>query len=195
MHDLLPLADELASTGMQCVFPQAPYQMPGYPGGYAWFPRSPEALSAFATGAAFSDLSSFDPPGLAASARELAQVLDQLGALPEQTVVCGFSQGAMVATELVLGGHWERPAGLVILSGSLIARDRWYTQAPSRAEGLAVLQSHGTLDPVLPEHQARALAKLLSGAGADHEYVSFVGGHAIPDLVLSALKQFLLRVR
>ncbi|GAB5547103.1 MAG: hypothetical protein SangKO_068630 [Sandaracinaceae bacterium] len=60
------------------------------------------------------------PPGLAEARRDLIALLERLHARgriePSQTVLAGFSQGAMLATAASL--EWsERPAALVIMSG------------------------------------------------------------------------------
>lgn len=190
MHDLAPLAPELGEERFRFVFPQAPVALPGYPAGRAWFPREERELELFATGAAFSDLAALDPPGLAQSATELAELLDSLRLEPETTVVGGFSQGAMIACELVFGNHWGRPAGLLVLSGSLIAEQRWRA-AVSAAAGLPVFQSHGDADPILPPEQAAALGSLLRDGGAAYRFERFRGGHAIPGTVVGSVGEFL----
>ncbi|HKJ85172.1 MAG TPA: alpha/beta fold hydrolase [Spirochaetia bacterium] len=190
MHDLVPIATELGDDRYRFVFPQAPTEIPGYPGGYAWFPREERELSMFATGAAFSDLSGFDPPGLSESARDVAVLLDHLEADPGRTIVAGFSQGAMIACEMLFGGHWGRPVGLLVLSGSLIAGERW-TKAGGSAAELPVLQSHGDADPILPIGQAERLGELFGAARADHRFLRFAGGHAVPQPVIHSARSFI----
>lgn len=189
MRDLVPLAAELGEEKYRFVFPQAPVTLPGFPSGRAWFPREQHELEAFATGALFSDLSTYDPPGLAESAKELAQLLEYLDLRPENTVVGGFSQGAMIACELVLGQRWSRPAGLLVLSGSLVAGSR-LQEAAAAVSGLPVFQSHGDADTLLPIEQARALGDLLQSAGAKHTFLPFPGGHGIPDVVIDGVRDF-----
>jgi phospholipase/carboxylesterase len=193
MHDLVPLAAELGESRFRFVFPQAPVELPGYPSGRAWFPRDERELTVFAAGAGFSDLASYDPDGLGKSAAELAGLLDHLGADPAQTVIGGFSQGSMVACELVFGSHWHRPAGLLIMSGSLIAEQRWESSTAVLA-GVPVLQTHGTLDPVLPFSEAERLAALLRAGGADHQFITFPGGHGIPGAVVEEIVLYLDRL-
>ena len=190
MHDLVPLAAELGEPRYRFIFPQAPVALPGYPSGRTWFPRDERELEAFATGAMFSDLSAYDPPGLAESGGELAELLDSLGLRPESTVIGGFSQGSVVSCELVLGKHWGRPAGLVVLSGSLIAERRW-RNAATGLSGLPVFQSHGNADTVLPEGQGVALGDLLREGGAEHTFLPFTGGHEIPGSVVAEVAGFL----
>ncbi|MFW5689640.1 MAG: alpha/beta hydrolase, partial [Spirochaetota bacterium] len=97
-------------------------------------------------------------------------------------VLGGFSQGSMVAVEAVLSAG-VRPAGLIILSGALVARERWARLLREHEElvrGLPVFQSHGLDDPILPIAGARALGALLEEHGARREFTTFAGGHAIP---------------
>ena len=104
-------------------------------------------------------------------------------------VLGGFSQGAMVTTDLALSTD-EAPAGLVILSGTLINQADW-TRKAARRVGLRVLAAHGNSDTVLPFTEAEALHMLLSKAGLAVEFHSFAGGHTIPMPVLGALAKFL----
>lgn len=192
MHDLAGIAREAGSAGCRWIFPQAPAEIPGYPDGRAWFPRSPGELVQFASGVDFHDLSGLDPDGLRASGRELVELLSAVGADLTRTVIGGFSQGAMVAVEAALEIA-ERglplPAGLVVLSGSLIAAERWRRRAPSIAP-VPILQSHGRSDIVLPFAVAVRLRDLLSAAGATVEFVEFSGGHGVPPEVTARLAAF-----
>ena len=104
-------------------------------------------------------------------------------------VLGGFSQGAMLATDIALRS--ARPlAGLVLLSGTMIAEEEWLPRMPSRA-GLAVLQSHGTSDPLLPYSIAERLRDALAGAGARVTFVGFEGGHGVPPEVLATFGRWL----
>ena len=118
--------------------------------------------------------------------------LDQLQArysIPsEQLVVGGFSQGAMLSLDVAL--HTDRPlAGLVLLSGTLIARPEWEPRLPAR-RGLRVLQSHGRQDPLLPFSVAEQLRDLMAQNGLSVDFIPFHGAHQIPDKVLDRLGAF-----
>ncbi|TVQ27106.1 MAG: phospholipase [Spirochaetaceae bacterium] len=194
MHDLAAIAGEATAPSYRWIFPQAPAEIPGYPAGRAWFPRTPGELLQFASGADFHDLAGMDPDGLRASGEELIDLLTSVGTDLSRTVIGGFSQGAMVAIEAVLsaaGG--ELPAGLAVLSGSLIAANRWAGMAPGIAK-VPVFQSHGTVDPVLPFEQATRLREVLIGAGASVDFVEFAGGHGVPPEVVDRLGAFIARV-
>ncbi len=104
-------------------------------------------------------------------------------------VLGGFSQGAMITTDLTLRLE-EPPAGLCLLSGTLIAESEWTPRVKARA-GLPVFQSHGENDGILPYANAEALRDLLTGAGLSVEFHSFPGEHTIPMSVLRALGAWL----
>jgi phospholipase/carboxylesterase len=70
-------------------------------------------------------------------------------------------------------------AGLIQLSGSLLAKQDWRPTVGKRA-GLRVFQSHGTQDPILPYMMAERLRDELVKAGLSVEWQSFRGGHEIP---------------
>jgi phospholipase/carboxylesterase len=72
--------------------------------------------------------------GLAAAREAVIAMLDALDAKlrPSKVVLGGFSQGAMLAVDVAL--RTERPlAGLVAMSGALIAASEWRALAPKRA--------------------------------------------------------------
>jgi phospholipase/carboxylesterase len=120
----------------------------------------------------------------------LGEIAARFGVARERLVLGGFSQGAMVATEIAL--HAEQPfAGLALLSGTLLSEDRWRAAAPRTAPTLDVLMSHGRADPLLPFEGAEALRALLEGAGARVTWVPHGGGHELPAVVLDRLGAFL----
>jgi len=134
------------------------------------------------------------PPGMAMAR---SAVNDMLAALerehdspPERVVLGGFSQGAMLATDVVLRAE-RPPAGLVILSGAPISIEEWTALAPKRA-GTPVLQSHGRADPILPYAGAEWLRDVLEGSRLKVEFFPFNGGHSIPSNVLERLGPFVV---
>jgi len=105
-------------------------------------------------------------------------------------VLGGFSQGAMVTTDLALRQD-EAPAALVILSGTLLAESEWRARAVRR-KGLRVLQSHGRQDPILPFAEAVLLRDLLQESGLAVEFLPFDGPHTISEEALDRLGALLL---
>jgi phospholipase/carboxylesterase len=110
----------------------------------------------------------------------------------KRTLIGGFSQGAMLTCDLVMRTAFPF-AGLIQLSGSLLARQDWRPSVGKRA-GLPVFQSHGTQDPILPYVMAERLRDELITAGLPVQWHSFRGGHEIPEPVLSQLSGFVTKV-
>ena len=118
----------------------------------------------------------------------LAIIKAQLHVNPSTFVLGGFSQGAMLATDLILHSEWPL-AGLVLLSGTFIAKTMWLPRLPQRQK-LPVFQSHGTEDPILDFGMAQRLRDHIQSAGLPVDWVEFDGGHEIPMVVLQRLNAF-----
>lgn len=196
--DLLALADVLTSAaGTRWIFPEGPLPLNmGFGGSRAWWLIDMARLEADRAAGRIRDLSMEVPRGLAQARVALEQFLTVLpGALAvdyHRTVIGGFSQGAMLTCDLVM--RTALPfAGLIQLSGSLLARQDWRPSVRKRA-GLRVFQSHGTRDPILPYVMAERLRDELTATGLAVEWHSFHGGHEIPEPVLSRLGGFLTKV-
>lgn len=194
--DLVLLASALGvSRGVRFAFPEAPLRLPAAYGGYGrmwWMLDVAELERSMASGVP-RDMSSREPPGLTEAADALGRCVDAIQAelfVPgDRVVIGGFSQGGMVACELALRD--ARPlAGLVMLSSTLLAKDRWVPAMQRRAH-LPVFASHGEGDAVLPYAGTEALVAALDAAGAEVRFVSFRGGHEIPAPVLQGLGRFL----
>ena len=180
--------------GTRFVFPEGPLSLRmGFGESRAWWMLDLERRNRDIAAGRARDLSREVPNGLAEAREQMMALLDEaqrrLGADPKQLVVGGFSQGAMLACDLVL--RTDRPfAGLAILSGTVIAKEEWVQLMPKR-RGLLVLQSHGSQDPLLPLFLAEQLRDLLVQAGLVVEWVGVRGAHEIPDLVLGRLGAFI----
>ncbi|MDE2490950.1 MAG: esterase [Elusimicrobia bacterium] len=184
MRDLAPLAAEIpVSRPVRWVFPDAPEVLDW--GGRAWFPIDVAAFEEAQRTGAPRDLSGGEPDGLAGARRELAAAVEELDVPWERLLPMGFSQGAMMALDLALRAP-KAPAGVAILSGTLVDRRTLRTLAPKR-RGLRFLQSHGTVDPILGFPQALALEAELRDAGWDGALRRFEGGHGVPPELLPEL--------
>lgn len=190
--DLVPLGEALGRS-VRFACPAAPGvldpSVPAALSGRFWWPLDMMELQTALIRRDYEPLMARTPRGLTESRAAVLALLDELErehrAPRERVVLGGFSQGAMLATDVTL--HAERPpAALAILSGSLIARDDWLPLLPRRA-GLPVLQSHGRGDPILPYPIAEVLRDELIRAGLPVTFVPFNGGHAIPPAVMSEL--------
>ena len=181
-----------APPGTRYLFPAAPLALPApYTGGRAWWNIDIAALErAMATGEE-RNLSRDVPNGLPEARAKVAALLgeatDKLA--PSAVVLGGFSQGAMLSCDVALHAD-TKLAGLVLMSATLLAEEEWTKRMASR-KGLAVLQSHGREDTLLPFSMAERLHELLETAGLDVTWMPFRGGHAIPPGVLEGLGTFL----
>ncbi len=191
--DLVPLGQEIdAPRGTRYVFPEAPLSLQmGFGDSRGWWMLDIEKRQRELAAGRARDLSRKVPEGLAQARAQVIALLDELEHRQDakQIVLGGFSQGAMLACDVAL--HTGKPlAGLVMLSGTLLAADKWTPLMPKR-KGLKVFQSHGSVDPLLPSFMAEQLRDLLNQAGLSVEWVGFRGGHEIPGLVLDKLGAFL----
>jgi phospholipase/carboxylesterase len=188
-EDLAPLARamDLPATlylprGLEAAAPQ----------GHAWWPVDGERRAAqIARGA--RDLFEEFPPGrdtlrvrFAAFAEE---ILRRHAGLP--LILVGFSQGGMLATDLVLHGA-VRPRALALLSTSCIAAAEWEPRATA-VRDLPVFVAHGLRDEDLSIGAGERLRDLLGGAGARLTWLPFDGGHGIPLVVWRELRRFASR--
>lgn len=193
--DLVPLADELdAPPGTRFIFPGAPHELPmGYFDARAWWMIDMERLQRAIILGELRDLSKEVPEGLSEARGLVDELLDEVQAryqVPgERLVLGGFSQGAMLSADVALRSA-RRLAGLVLMSGTLLAEAEWVPLMPARA-GLKVLQSHGTMDPILPFPLAERLRDHLKAAGLEVTFLPFHGQHQIPASMLQHLSQLL----
>lgn len=192
--DLVSLARVVqVDRSTRWFFPEAPLEIDLGMGaqGRAWWPIDMERLMALQARGEFRRLAGETPPELPAARAALEEVLDRLeaerGLQRERTILGGFSQGAMLATEVVLHAA-ERPfAGLVALSGSLLSEERWTAAAKLSGPKIHAAVTHGRRDPILPFAGAEALRDLLSSSGAVVRFVAHNGQHEIPQVALEAL--------
>jgi len=197
-NDLVPIGDALgAPSGTRFIFPEGPLSLSfGYGDSRAWWLIDMARLEADRAAGRVRDLSAEVPRGLPQAREALGQLLIELPrVLPvdyQRTVIGGFSQGAMLTCDVAMRTAYPF-AGLVQLSGTLLARQEWRPIVAKRA-GLPVFQSHGTQDPILPYAMAERLRDELVKAGLAVSWHSFRGGHEIPEPVLRQLGSFLTGV-
>jgi phospholipase/carboxylesterase len=167
-HDLLALADALdPERRLHVVTPRGPLKVPGWPGNH-WYvvPR-----------VGFPERDTFR-----ASYQLLGSFHDELwqrtGLDPAQTVLGGFSMGAVMSYALALGAERPAPAGILAFSGFIPTVDGWAPHLQDRSH-TRVFIAHGSNDPVITVDFARdARAQLLAG-GLEVDYREFPGGHEI----------------
>jgi len=198
--DLVPLFDELLSrapalSSTRFYFPAAPLELDGWGDARAWWDLDLEAIQRLAGDpVALREFRRQEPPGMPRARAALLKLVRDVAdadALPlSRLTLGGFSQGAMIATDVALRLE-EPPQGLAILSGTLLLEDTWRAKAKARA-GLRVFQAHGRGDPVLSFQAAEALRDLWLDAQAKHEFLPFDGGHTITGEALTRLARFLV---
>ena len=182
--DLFPLADYVDPENNWTFYvPDAPLEVPIGPHmtGRGWFPISLRDLDAGV------DFTQVRPPGLDSSAHDISDLIFHLDS--KKLILAGFSQGAMIATEIAMTQPGD-VHGLVLLSGTMLDEPGW-TKKASSLKGLRVLQSHGQRDQVIPFASSQRLNDLLKQGGAQVEWIPFAGAHEIPVPVLKRFAEFL----
>lgn len=183
--DLLGLAQTLAEYLPDTLFlaPDAPERCFGTPFGLQWFPIP------------WIDGSSEEQQraGLMDAARDLDAFLDGVmvddDLLPEQVVLVGFSQGAMMALH-VAPRRPDAVAGIVAISGRLLEPEALPDEAKSRPPVLLV---HGDRDDVVPVQALPQAVEGLQAAGWTEVYAHVMkgAGHTIAQDGLSVALAFI----
>jgi phospholipase/carboxylesterase len=200
--DLVALGGELvrlapALADVRFYFPAAPLSLgnTGWGDPRAWWPIDVLAIQHLQRSGedALASFRTVEPAGMALARKALLAVVNDIAThtqLPmHRLALGGFSQGAMLATDVALRLE-EAPGGLCILSGTLLTESVWKTKATARA-GLPVFQSHGREDAVLPFHAAQRLHAMFLESGLQAEFLPFFGGHTIPPEALARMAAFL----
>lgn len=184
---------EVIAAKFRFIFPEAPIDLGpmGMPGGRAWWPINMAQLAEINQTQDYSELTRISPPGMPEATSLLAAALQEMrsvyGVEEDSIVLGGFSQGAMISTQLTLSTGF-RPALLALFSGTLLCRDEW-TRLAIAHRHCSVLQSHGFEDPILPFGAATELSRILADAGFEVDYIPFHGGHTIPINILQKLSE------
>lgn len=200
--DLVPLADELIAAArggldaMRFVFPAAPLEVEPDYDGRCWWPINLQRMQMAMAMGRLEDLADVVPDELPDARERILQIVSEVcqrdGIAASQVLLGGFSQGAMLAADVALHLQGEL-GGLLLWSGMMINQSEWRPLAAS-SRPIRVVQSHGTLDPVLPYHLGERLKKVLEQAGHQVEFVSFEGYHQIPGEALLASLKLALKV-
>jgi phospholipase/carboxylesterase len=184
-----------APRGARWFFPEAPLALDlGYGmSGRAWWPIDMMRLQMAIARGERPSLADQTPEGLASAREALEACIEELIAKHnvkrDRLIIGGFSQGAMLTTEIALFSP-EPFAGLAVLSGTLLSQARWRAAVKASGPKLHVLMSHGRADPLLPFEDAEALRQMLVDASAKVEWVPHNGQHEIPMVVLERLGAF-----
>jgi phospholipase/carboxylesterase len=191
--DLASLAEVIAAPpGTNWLFPQGPLKIPIGPHnfGRAWFNIDMAAIERAMQTGQHRDMSGGVPEGLDDARLLVEGMVGALGVPLDRVVLGGFSQGAMIAADFSL--HQKiGPKAMVLLSGNLLNREGWSALA-KRKKGLRYFQSHGINDPILGYNLATSLHSVLTEAGLIGKFSTFVGGHEIPQSVITEVGRFLI---
>jgi phospholipase/carboxylesterase len=176
--DLAPLADVLdPGRRLAAACPRGPLALP--PGGAHWY-----ALAGLGT----PDRATFMPTWGRLQAW-LAAVQDEVGATPERTVICGFSQGAVMSWSLALGAGRPTPAAVIALSGFMPTVDGFSLDLDR--PGLRAAIGHGTMDPIIGVEWGRDARDRLTAAAHAPLYRESPMGHSIDPGFLDELRPWL----
>lgn len=179
--DLLGLADPLAPhlPGVAFYAPDAPERSVNNPMGYQWFPiprldGSSEAQAREAKAHSVEALNAY-----------LDKILTDEGLTPDRMIVIGFSQGTMMALD-VLPRRNAEIAGIVGFSGRLLDPEKLESEATAKPP---VLLIHGDQDPMVPFEDMGLAGDALQKAGFTvYAHVMKGTGHGIaPDGLSVAL--------
>lgn len=151
--DLIGLGGEWREQfpDMLFVSPNAPWPCGRNPGGFEWFPVNDPPIESFRREGA--------DRARPVIVNFLIDLWAQTGLAARDTVLCGFSQGAMMALHTGLSLDHEVRA-IIAFSGALIPPPEPWSKPP-------VALIHGDLDGVVPVQLSRDAEVVLRAAGID----------------------------
>ena len=167
------------------LFPEAPIDLEdeGMYGARAWWRLNMAQLMQMSATNSFDKMRDAIPDGIDEAREKICSCIN--ACLEQQKwpnlpiVLGGFSQGAMLAVDTALRGTVSPVVGLVVYSGALVCESLWRNAALAKPLTVPLVQSHGTVDQVLPIATGRWLHKLLTDAGCTGPLVEFNGPHTI----------------
>jgi phospholipase/carboxylesterase len=171
-RDLYPLLDLVdPQRRLLGVTPRGPLSLP--PGGAHWY-----AVREIG----YPDPSTFLPTYEAVSGW-LDGLWETTGLAPEQTVLGGFSQGAVMTYALGLGAARPRPAALVAMSGFMPTVPGFELELEPPLPPVAI--GHGAFDTVISVEWGRRARQTVEAAGAEVTYREYPLPHAVDPGFLS----------
>ena len=156
-EDMIGLGRALTSDRLALLAPQAP--------GQTWYPYS------------FLAPRQQNEPYLSSALKQVEAALAKAtsaGLAISQIALCGFSQGACLATEFV-ARHPQRYAGLLAFTGGLIGPLEEPISLTGDLAGTPVLLSSGDPDPHVPWKRVQQSGELLTGIGGQVMLQRFPG--------------------
>lgn len=189
MLDLYSLHESIdTAKPFHWIFPNGLLDVPIGPHmfGKGWFNID---IPSFERSLRMGEFSKLKPTGMDEARIRVEKFLRNLNVDFSKTFLGGFSQGAMLVTEILLETDIF-PKGALLLSGTLVNEDRWISQMSTK-KGLRYYQSHGIHDPILPSELAVKLNQELNKNSWDGFLQLFQGGHEIPYKVVADISSFL----
>jgi phospholipase/carboxylesterase len=178
-HDLFGLAPHLLGGEALVLCPQGPVSVPqGPPGatGYGWFPITGGGPP--------------DPAAMVAASFQLRAFVDEAKRAypidPACLIVMGFSQGGVMAYDLVLNQPSEFKA-LIALSSWLPAEIADRVEPSDALATLPTLVLHGEQDPMIPVERARESRERLQNLGVNVAHAEYPMAHEISQQSLGDL--------
>lgn len=148
-------AEDILSLAQEFYFPQLAYVAPEA-SGHTWYPLS------------FLAPIDKNEPWLTSALRKVQTTIQSAGeaGIPsERVVLCGFSQGACLATEYV-ARHATRYGGLIAFTGGLIGPPDADLSHAGDLAGTPVFFGSGDPDPHVPWERVQQSADVLTEMGA-----------------------------
>lgn len=169
-HDLQPLAQMLQLPNCRFLFPNAPFEHFQMSTGRAWYALERQ------------DFQGIEEAGDRLS-NWLVSLAEATGIPPERTAMIGFSQGGAMTLDV---GLQFKFAALCSCSGYL-----HYDPSDRQGDFSPTLLIHGAQDQVVPFQAAHQAQQKLTQIGVPIEFVTFQGGHEIPNAAMVAMRAFL----
>lgn len=175
-EDMLVLARELHHPELAYLAPEAE--------GHSWYPES------------FMAPIEENEPWLSASLKQVHSVVRSAvsaGLASERILLCGFSQGACLATEFVARNP-QRYAGLIAFTGGMIGPPGADLRHAGDLAATPVLLSSGDPDPHVPWSRVEESARVLEGMNAEVQLRRYSNRpHTISPEELVAARQMLTK--
>jgi phospholipase/carboxylesterase len=195
MNDLAPLFNYLdPQQKFNWIFPNGicRVELGPHSTGRAWFPIRMADIEAAAMRGESVDFADVLPDGMTEAEGRIKSLLITLRIEPQNLILGGFSQGAMMACQVALTLP-QNVAGLLLFSGTSINFKTWQALAPNH-KSIPYFQSHGTEDPVLGFAHAEKLHNMFTNSGLKGHFIPFRGFHEIPLPVIRQAAKFLEEV-
>ena len=107
---------------------------------------------------------------------------------PARVVAAGFSNGANIATSLLLLAPGTRAGAILVRAMVPLV-----PSTPPSLPGTPVLLSNGRMDPLVPAAETDRLASSLRDAGAEVTLAWQVGGHELTDTDVEIAREWIRR--